>query len=173
MSQIPRPEASQGRSAVVLTPPARHGHLAVLGTCAEIGRAPLRAELEHIARGLGADPVTVLAELAGRDAIAFDGSGGIRAADRFSPSPTPIQVTWAGGPASTRCGPSTRSACPPCWTVVLDQIRDVAAGCEFRVTNRCGATEGANRLGVKLVGGLGEHPSVAAQLAHGDQLHTF
>ncbi len=51
MSQIPGPEASQGRSAVVLTPPARHGHLAVLGTFAEIGRAPLRAELERIARG--------------------------------------------------------------------------------------------------------------------------
>jgi len=62
MSQIPGPEASRGRSAVVLTPPARHGHLAVLGTFAEIGRAPLRAELEHIARGLGADPVTVLAD---------------------------------------------------------------------------------------------------------------
>ena len=56
---------------------------------------------------------------------------------------------------------------------LFDQIRDVAAGCEFCVTNRFGAAEGANRLGVKLVGGLEEHHSVAAQLAQGDQLHTF
>ena len=31
----------------------------------------------------------------------------------------------------------------------------------------------ANRLGVKLVGGLEEHHSAAAQLVQGDQLHTF
>jgi hypothetical protein len=56
---------------------------------------------------------------------------------------------------------------------LFDQIRDVAAGCEFSVTNRFGAAEGAARLGVRLVGGLNEHHSVAEQLAQGDQLHTF
>ena len=71
MSQIPGPEASQGRSAVVLTPPARHGHLAVLGTFAEIGRAPLRAELEHIARGPGAISLDHLIWRHDQPALAF------------------------------------------------------------------------------------------------------
>lgn len=97
MSQM-RGELNQGRCAVVLTPPARHVHRAVLGAFTETGRAPLRAELERIARGQGSDPGAVLAELARRDVLAFDGSGEIRAAYPFSPSPTPIQVTWEGGP---------------------------------------------------------------------------
>jgi len=98
VSQMRDAEPSQGRCAVVLTPPARHIHLAVLGNFAETGRALTRAELERIARGQGADPGAVLAELAGRDVLAFDGHGEIQAAYPFSPSPTPIQVTWEGGP---------------------------------------------------------------------------
>ena len=98
MSQMRDAEPSQGRCAVVLTPPARHIHLAVLGNFAETGRALTRAELERIARGQGAGPGVVLAELAGRDVLAFHGSGEIRAAYPFSPSPTPVQVTWEGGP---------------------------------------------------------------------------
>jgi hypothetical protein len=93
-------EPDGGRSAVALTPPARHVHLAVLAAFAETGRAPLRAELERIAGGQGADPGAVLAELTGRDMLAFDGSGEIRAAYPFSPSPTPIQVAWEGGPCA-------------------------------------------------------------------------
>jgi hypothetical protein len=98
MSQLPGPELNEGRCAVALTPPARHVHLAVLGAFAETGRAPLRAELERSARSQRAGPGAVLAELAGRDVLAFDRSGEIRAAYPFSPSPTPIQVTWEGGP---------------------------------------------------------------------------
>src|SRR5713226_8594924 len=105
VSQIPGPEASQGRSAVVLTPPARHGHLAVLGTCAEIGRAPLRAELEHIARGLGADPVTVLADSPrGRD----PGTG--RSFSNCALSPDPAH--FAGSPSAPRI-PGLGSRPPP------------------------------------------------------------
>jgi hypothetical protein len=73
-------------------------HLAVLAAFAEAGRAPLRAELERVARSRGADPGAVLAELAGQDMLAFDGGGEIRAAYPFSPSPTPIEVAWEGGP---------------------------------------------------------------------------
>jgi Alkylmercury lyase len=98
VSQMPGPELGQGRRAAVLTPPARHVHLAVLGAFAEAGRAPLRTELERIARGKGADPGAVLAELARWDVLAFDDRGEIRAAYPFSPSPTPVQVTWEGGP---------------------------------------------------------------------------
>src|SRR5438105_2163078 len=98
MNRLPGPELNEGRCAVVLSPPARHVHRAVLVAFAESGRAPLRAELERIARGRGADPGAVLTELAGRDVLAFDGSGEIRAAYPFSPSPTQIQVTWEGGP---------------------------------------------------------------------------
>jgi len=42
----------------------------------------------------------VLAELADRDVIVFDGRGEIRAAYPFSPVPTPSQVRWAGGPVT-------------------------------------------------------------------------
>jgi hypothetical protein len=52
------------------------------------------------ARGRGADPDAVLAELTERDLIAFGAHGEIRAACPFSPAPTPIQVRWDGGPAS-------------------------------------------------------------------------
>jgi hypothetical protein len=98
MNQLPGQETNQRRCAVVLTPPARHVHLAVLGAFAATGQAPLRAELERIARSQGADPGAVLAELTGRDMLAFDRDGEIRAAYPFSPSPTPIEVTWDGGP---------------------------------------------------------------------------
>ena len=94
MNQLPGPELNQGRAAVALTPPARHLHLKVLGAFAETGRALARAELERVARNRGADPGAVLAELAARDVLAFDGGGEIRAACPFSPSPTPIEVTW-------------------------------------------------------------------------------
>ena len=91
-------QPDQGRCAVVLTPPARHLHLTVLEAFADTGRAPHRAELERIVRSKGAEPGPVLAELAGQDLLAFDGSGEVRAAYPFSPSPTPIQVNWDGGP---------------------------------------------------------------------------
>ena len=42
----------------------------------------------------------MLAELAGRDVIAFGHAGEIRAAYPFSPSPTPIRVSWEGGPVT-------------------------------------------------------------------------
>ena len=42
----------------------------------------------------------MLAELAERDVIAFDADGEIRAAYPFSPAPTPIQVSWEGGPVT-------------------------------------------------------------------------
>jgi hypothetical protein len=93
-----RAELNGGRCAVVLTPPARRVHLAVLSAFAETGRRLPRGELERIARGQGADPGAVLAELTGCDLLALDGSGEIRAAYPFSPSPTAVQVSWEGGP---------------------------------------------------------------------------
>src|SRR5215472_10146418 len=78
VSQMRGAEPDQGRCAVVLTPPARHLHLTVLEAFAETGRAPHRAELEGIARSKGADPGPVLAELAGQDLLALDGSGEVR-----------------------------------------------------------------------------------------------
>src|SRR5262252_10996481 len=78
--------------------PARQVHLAVMAAFAETGRAPARGELERTARAHGADPAAVLAELAARDVIAFGADGEIRAAYPFSPVPTAIQVSWAGGP---------------------------------------------------------------------------
>ena len=83
-----------------LTGPARQMHRAMLAAFASTGQPPARSEPERLARSLGASPDAVLAELAGTDAIAFNSGGDIRAAYPFSPVPTPIQVTWAGGPAA-------------------------------------------------------------------------
>ncbi len=98
MTQTAGPDLNKGCSADALTWPARQVHLAVLAAFAETGRAPVRGDLERIARVHGADPAAVLAELAARDVMAFGARGEIRAAYPFSPAPTPIQVTWAGGP---------------------------------------------------------------------------
>lgn len=78
-----------------------------------------------------------------------------------------VGVRWLAAMAD-RNDPFTRH-----YGALFDQIKDVAAGCEFCAVNRFGAAEGASRLGVKLVGGLDEHHSVAALLAQGDQVHTF
>ncbi|HWG63827.1 MAG TPA: organomercurial lyase [Streptosporangiaceae bacterium] len=87
-------------AAAALTPPARRVHLEVLKAAATTGRAPVRTELERIARDQGSEPDAVLAELGDRDVIAFDACGEIRAAYPFSPSPTSIQVTWSDGPSA-------------------------------------------------------------------------
>jgi hypothetical protein len=85
-------------SEAALTRPARQVHQAVLAVFAESGRPPAGDELTRMARQHGADPDTVLAELAKRDIVVFDGDGEIRAAYPFSPKPTAIRVTWEGGP---------------------------------------------------------------------------
>jgi len=100
MTQTAGPDLDKGRCAAALTRPARQVHLAVLATFAQTGQAPGRGELERIARAGGADPAVVLAELAERDVIAFGRAGEIRAAYPFSPSPTPIRVSWEGGPGT-------------------------------------------------------------------------
>ena len=100
MTQTAGPGLDKGCCAAALTRPARQVHLAVLATFAQTGQAPGRGELERIARAGGADPTVVLAELAERDVIAFGRAGEVRAAYPFSPSPTPIRVSWEGGPAS-------------------------------------------------------------------------
>ena len=97
VSKQKRPE-SGGCRADGLSGPARQVHRAVLATFARTGRPPARGELERLAGVHGADPDAVLAELAESDALAFAADGQIRAAYPFSPVPTPIQVSWAGGP---------------------------------------------------------------------------
>src|SRR5215472_6018253 len=100
MTQTAGPDLDKGGCAAALTRPARQVHLAVLGAFAQVGQAPGRDELERIARAHAADPAAVLAELAECDMIAFDQAGEIRAAYPFSPSPTPIRVSWEGGPVT-------------------------------------------------------------------------
>lgn len=94
------PVLNKCRSAAALTPPARQAHLAVLASFVRTGQAPSRAVLEGVAGATGARPDAVLAELAERDVVAFDPDGEIRAAYPFSPRPTPIRVTWQGGPVN-------------------------------------------------------------------------
>ncbi len=89
-----------GCRAEGLTGPARQIHQAVLAAFTGTGQPPGRGELERLARSLSASPDAVLAELAQADAIAFSPDGAIRAAYPFCPIPTPIRVSWPGGPAA-------------------------------------------------------------------------
>jgi hypothetical protein len=93
-----RPEPETLRRADGLSSPAWQVHQAVLTAFVQKGQPPGRDELERLARGHGADPDTVLAELAGADVLAFTADGEIRAAYPFSPIATSIRVSWTGGP---------------------------------------------------------------------------
>jgi hypothetical protein len=100
MTQSTGPDLNKGNSATALTGPARRVHRAVLTAFAETGQAPARASLERITRRHGGDPRAVLAELSERDLLVFSDGGEIRAAYPFSPVPTGIRVSWAGGPVT-------------------------------------------------------------------------
>jgi hypothetical protein len=100
MSQMAGLNLNKDCCAAALTRPTRQVHLAALTAFAQTGHAPGRGELERIARAEGTDPAAVMAELTEHDVIAFDQAGEIRAAYPFSPYPTPIQVTWEGGPVT-------------------------------------------------------------------------
>lgn len=92
----PQPDGCRAES---LTGPARQVHQAALAEFARTGQPPARSDLEQLAHSLGTSADAVLAELASADVIAFSPGGQIRAAYPFSPVPTPIRVTWPGGPA--------------------------------------------------------------------------
>jgi alkylmercury lyase-like protein len=100
MTQPQAPNLNKCGAAAALTGPARAVHLAVLASFTATGQPPARNELGRTARSLGADPDAVLAELSACDVIAFGASGEIRAAYPFSPTPTAIELSWAGGPAA-------------------------------------------------------------------------
>jgi hypothetical protein len=98
MAEPAGPAPDRCRAAERLSGPARRVHLAVLAAFTETGRPPPSAELDRLTRAHGAEHGSVRAELAGADLLAFTAGGEIRAAYPFSPRPTPIRVSWAGGP---------------------------------------------------------------------------
>jgi hypothetical protein len=98
MTEPAGPAPDRCRAAERLSGPARRVHLAVLAAFTETGRPPPSAELDRLTRAHGAEHGSVRAELAGADLLAFTAGGEIRAAYPFSPGPTPIRVSWAGGP---------------------------------------------------------------------------
>jgi hypothetical protein len=97
MSERPNPQLNKAWAALALSSAGRTVHRWVLTVFAETGHAPSRADLDRVARDYGVDPGSVLAELTGRDVLALDERGGIRAAYPFSPVPTRHRVTWVGG----------------------------------------------------------------------------
>jgi hypothetical protein len=98
MTEPPNLDLNKCRAATALTPPAQRMHRAVLTAFAETGQAPLRADLERMARDRGIDAGRALTELIERDLVALDERGEIRAAYPFSPVPTRHRVTWDRGP---------------------------------------------------------------------------
>jgi hypothetical protein len=81
-----------------LSDPARRVHRAVLASFTATGRPPPAAEIDRLIRAQDGDPGRVRSELTEADLLAFTPDGKIRAAYPFSPAPTPIRVTWNGGP---------------------------------------------------------------------------
>lgn len=98
MSRDTDPSPSLALRAERLSGPARQVHRAVLAAFASTGQPPSPAEIEHLIRAGGDDPAQVRAELTEADLLAFTTNGEIRAAYPFSPAPTPIRVSWTGGP---------------------------------------------------------------------------
>ncbi|MGW5721473.1 organomercurial lyase [Amycolatopsis sp. NPDC003865] len=102
MTDLPDLELDKASAAASLSPAARAVHRWVQTVFAETGRAPSRTDLERAARehtaDAGVDPDAVVAELTGRDVLAVDERGEIRAAYPFSPVPTRHKVTWEAGP---------------------------------------------------------------------------
>jgi hypothetical protein len=78
--------------------PARQLHQAVLAAFTATGQPLPAADLDRLIRHGGGDPDQVRAELTQADLLAFTPGGEIRAAYPFSPTPTPIRVSWNGGP---------------------------------------------------------------------------
>ncbi len=57
---------------------------------------------------------------------------------------------------------------------LFDEVKDIVGGtCDFCTSRRFAASEGAEHLGVPLVGGDGEHHTVAALILDGWQVLTF
>ena len=81
-----------------LSGPARGVHRAVLAAFTLTGRPPPAHEIEALIRAAGGDPDFVRTELTDADLLAFTAGGEVRAAYPVSPAPTPIRVSWAGGP---------------------------------------------------------------------------
>ena len=96
MSRDPVP--AMAMRAGRLSGPARQVHQAVLASFTATGQPPPAAGLDRVIRSGGGDPDQVRAELTQADLLAFTADGEIRAAYPFSPAPTPIQVSWDGGP---------------------------------------------------------------------------
>ena len=86
------------RAAARLSDPAGRVHRAVLIAFAATGQPPPQAEIQRLIRADGGEPDRVRAELTDADLLAFAANGEIRAAYPFSPTPTPIRVSWSGGP---------------------------------------------------------------------------
>lgn len=97
MAEHLEPGLNKARATAALTPPARQLHQWVLTVFIDTGHAPPRADLERMARDRGIDPAAAVSELTGRDVLAVDEQGEIRAAYPFSPAPTRHLVTWDGG----------------------------------------------------------------------------
>jgi hypothetical protein len=81
-----------------LSGPAGQLHQAVLAAFTVTGQPPSAADLDRLIHADGGDPDQVRAELTQADLLAFTADGEIRAAYPFSPTPTPIRVSWNSGP---------------------------------------------------------------------------
>lgn len=118
MTRPAGPVPGTRRGADSVSGPAGQVHLAVLMAFAATGQPPSPAEIERLIRAGGGEPDRVRAELTAADMLAFTADGTVRAAYPFSPAPTPVEVSWPGGPhvyamcAIDALGMSAMLGCP-------------------------------------------------------------
>jgi hypothetical protein len=98
MSRDTSPVPAMAMRGGRLSGPARQLHQAVLASFTVTGQPPPQADVARVIHADGGDPDQVRAELTQADLLAFTADGEIRAAYPFSPTPTPIRVSWNGGP---------------------------------------------------------------------------
>jgi hypothetical protein len=98
MTRPAGPVPGSRRGPDIVSGPARQVHVAVLKAFAATGQPPSQAEIERMIRAGVAEPDRIRAELTAADMLAFTAGGSVRAAYPFSPVPTSIEVSWAGGP---------------------------------------------------------------------------
>jgi len=79
-----------------------------------------------------------------------------------------VGVTWLAA-FSARYDQFTRNHTP-----LFDAVRgNIAGACDFCTRTRFGAAQAAEQLGVPIVGGDGQHHTVAALASNGYQVFTF
>jgi hypothetical protein len=163
MSQDTDPVPAMATRARRLSGPARQLHQAVLAAFTATGQPPPAADLDRLIRSGGGDPAQVRAELTQADLLAFTTDGEIRAAYPFSPAPTPIRVSWNGGPeVYAMCAIDALGMSAMLGRPVAITATEPCTGCAISVAVDGDQARWAPRTGVVFAGDAGDPGCLSA-----------